>query len=156
MRKKKASLGRIFDRRKKEPKQLVSGKIKQYQYSFSKETVKTFGQSFFFANFYSQLNFLDELKFFPFLRLKTYRKKDKRKKIWNSVSQFKINYHQYNCFYQRWNSSSVVALARQLFEYILLADQFAGPYYLCVLKQSNNSQVRACLETRSTYLAGKT
>ena len=50
----------------------------------------------------------------------------------------------------------VVALARQIFEYLLLTGQFAGPYYLCVLKQSNNSQVRACLETRPTYLGGET
>ena len=50
----------------------------------------------------------------------------------------------------------IVVLARLLFEYLLPAGQFAGPYYLCILKQSNNSQVRACLETRSTYLAGET
>ena len=50
----------------------------------------------------------------------------------------------------------MVALARLLSEYLLLAGQSAGPYYLCILKQSNNSQVRACLGTRPTYLAGET
>ena len=50
----------------------------------------------------------------------------------------------------------IVALARLLFEYLLLAGQFAGPYYLCILKQSNNSPVWACLGMRPTYLAGET
>ena len=37
MRKKKASLERIFDKRKKEPKQLVSGKIKHLSIPFLKK-----------------------------------------------------------------------------------------------------------------------
>ena len=137
IRKKEASLERIIDRRKKVPKQLVSGKMKHYQYSFSRETVKTFGQGLHFKNFYSQLNFLDVVKFFPLSKIKTCGKKDEAQKIWNSVSQFKINYpHQY-CFDQRWNYSCSMLLL----QYLLLASQFAGPYYLCILKQGNDSQV---------------
>ena len=44
-----------------------------------------------------------------------------------------------------------------LFEYLLLAGQFAGSYYLRIKKKKGiDSQVWACLETRPTYLAGKT
>ena len=152
MRKKEAPLERIFDRQKKEPKQLVSGKIKHY--SFSRETVKTFGQSLFFYKFYSQLKLLDELKFFPFSKIKNVQKERKRKN--KSGILFPILKEIIISIIASIKDGIIVALARLLFEYLLLAGQFAGPYYLCILKQSNNSQVRAFLETRPTYLAGET
>ena len=43
-----------------------------------------------------------------------------------------------------------------LFEYLLLAGQFAGPYYLRIKKKREQQPSLACLETRPTYLTGKT